>query len=446
MTAEPERVPGPGRAGVGLLSSFTSLLAAQVIGAVLGLLFWILVARLVSTHEVGVAAASINTQTLLGSVTSLGIGTLLISELPLQGEGARRRIVLRGLVACAVASLVVGALMVAGAPLIGGTLQEALAEPEGALLFTVGVGAAAACLVIDQAGLGVMKPGVQVGRNLLASGLRFPLAAGMLAMGTRDATVLQLCWVAPLLLSLVVSWRRLRLRRTADPRPSLRSDLRGFGPPALRNHALNLALAAGSQLVPVVAAVTLISVDNAAFAIAWLVASFGFLPPYLLATALFAHGANLTLEQFRRTMQSTLPAALMLSLGVCVGAWLFDRYVMGIFGDVYAEQSAMLLSLLVPAGLWMVVKDHLVALWRTQHLYRTGVALTTLSLAVEVTGAALGAVVGGATGLCLGWLVAMAVEVALFLPWMRRAFGGLAWQWPLSREGVSRLRGTAAEG
>ncbi len=65
----------------GIWSPFRSLLGAQVLSAVLGLVFWVLVARLVDAHEVGVAAAAISAQTLLGIVTVLGHSTTLVSEL-----------------------------------------------------------------------------------------------------------------------------------------------------------------------------------------------------------------------------------------------------------------------------------------------------------------------------------------------------------------------------
>jgi hypothetical protein len=180
-----------------------------------------------------------------------------------------------------------------------------------------------------------------------------------------------------------------------------------------------------------VAALTLGSVENAEFAIAWLMATFVFLPPYLLATALFAHGANVTTEEFRRSMERTIPAALSLSALLCVGAWVLGEPVLLIFGGDYARHSWAILALLAPAGLWMVFKDHLVALWRTQRKFALATRLAAAALVIEVLGATLGGIIGGARGLCAGWLIAMGVEIVLGTPWLRQAFGGLHWRWPL---------------
>ena len=100
----------------GIWSPFRSLLLAQALAALLGLVFWILVARLVDAHEIGVAAAAISAQTLLGIVTVLGFGTMLISELPLHGPARQRTLVLRSLLVVALSSLVAGAVAGGGAP------------------------------------------------------------------------------------------------------------------------------------------------------------------------------------------------------------------------------------------------------------------------------------------------------------------------------------------
>ena len=385
----------------GIWSPFRSLLVAQVIGAILGLVFWVLAARLVDAHEVGVAAAAISAQTLLGIVTVLGIGTVLISDLQLHDPRRQRQLVMRGLLVVLVSSALVGGALVALSPLFTANLREALGDPVGATAFVVGVVAAAWAIVADEAALGLKRSSVQVHRNLLASSLRFPITAVLLALGLTDAHVLQVCWVLPLVLSVPFALWRLttgQARTEADRGPSLRSDVVTYRGLALRNHALSLSLASASLMVPVIAAVTLTSVANAEFAIAWLMATFVFLPPYLLAIALFAHGANVSTEEFRKSMEKTLPASLLLSALLCVGAWVLGEPVLLIFGGDYATESWAILALLAPAGLWMCFKDHLVALWRSQRRFGLATKLAGAALLIEVTGATIGAVLGGADG------------------------------------------------
>jgi len=425
-----ERAPGIDH---GIWSPFRSLVLAQALAAVLGLIFWVLVARLVDAHQIGVAAAAISAQTLLGIVTVLGFSTMLISELPAHPPARQRTLLVRSLLVVLLSSIVAGAVLVAVHPLLSSNLKEALDNPIGAATFIAGTAAFAWALVVDDACLALKRSTVQVGRNLFASSLRFPLTALLLALGATDAHVLQLCWVIPLFVSVPFVLWRLKLPRDDVDKPSLVADVRGLMPLALRNHALSLSLAAGSQMVPVVAGLTLASVDNAEFTIAWLIATFVFLPPYLLATALFAHGANITTEEFRASMERTIPAALTLSFLLCVGAWVLGEPVLLIFGGDYARHSWAILALLVPAGLWMVFKDHLVALWRSQRRFALATRLTGAALVIEVAGAMTGGIIGGARGLCIGWLAAMGVEMAVGVPWLRQAFGGLHWRLPVRR-------------
>lgn len=429
----------------GIWSPFRSLLTAQVLSAVLGLVFWVLVARLVDAHDVGVAAAAISAQSLLGIVTVLGHGTTLVSELPKHEPPRQRTMILRSLLVVLVSSIVAAGVVVACAPLLSSTLEEALDDPIGGATFVLGTAGFAWALVVDDSCLGVKRSGLQVWRNLVASSLRFPLTALLLVLGFTDAHVLQVCWVLPLVASIPFTLWRLRLPSNDRTRPPLLAGIRGFLGLALRNHALSLSLAAGSQMVPVVAALTLTSVENAEFTIAWLMATFVFLPPYLLATALFAHGANVTEGEFRLSMGRTIPAALSLSALLCVGAWVLGKPVLLIFGGDYARHSWAILALLVPAGLWMVFKDHLVVLWRSQKRFALATRLTGAALVLEIVGALAGGIIGGARGLCIGWLIAMGVEMTLGIPWLRQAFGGLQWRSPLPRRRRTELGRAAAQ-
>ena len=447
VTGGPAAGTGTGRHGIdhGIWSPFRSLVLAQAAAAVLGLVFWVLVARLVDAPEIGVAAAAISAQSLLGIVTVLGFSTMLISELPSHPAARQRTLLLRSLLVVLVSSTVAGVAVVAVHPLLSTNLKAALGNPIGATTFVVGTAAYAWALVVDDACLALKRSAVQVGRNLFASTLRFPLTVLLLALGADDAHVLQLCWVIPLLVSVPFVLWRLRLPRGDGDKPPLGADVRGLMPLALRNHALSLSLAAGSQMVPVVAGLTLASVENAEFAIAWLIATFVFLPPYLLSTVLFAHGANVTADEFRTSMERTIPAALALSGLLCVGAWLLGEPVLLIFGGSYASHSWAILALLVPGGLWMVFKDHLVALWRSQRRFALATRLASAALVLEITGAMTGGIIGGARGLCIGWLAAMGVEMALGVPWLRRAFGGLHWRWPLPARRRPELGGVGVQ-
>ncbi|TIC86551.1 beta-galactosidase [Nocardioides sp. GY 10127] len=419
----------------GVLAPFRSLLTAQLLGTGLGLLFWVLVARLVPAQGVGAASAAISTQTLVGSLVAMGLGTFLVAALPGLDPGRQRVVLLRGLlVACVGAgglALVVALLGAAG--LLGGALGTALAGPGSLTLFVLGVVAAAAGVVTDEATLGLGRSSWQVWRNLLAAGARFPVAAALVAAGVHDQLVLQACWVAPLALSVVLVVWRVAPRGRPSSRPSLLADLRSHASAAAHHQVLTLAVAAATQLVPVVAALVLPAEDNAAFALAWLAATFAFLPPYLLSVALFAHGSRAGTRELRRSVGTTLPAGLALSGVLVLGAWVLGRPVMALFGDGYAESSSHLLALLVPAGLWMVVKDHVVVVLRAEQRFALASRLAVAALVLELLGAAVGGLAAGAAGVAVGWTSSLLLEAVLASRLVRRTLGGCPWVAPTPR-------------
>jgi hypothetical protein len=167
----------------GIWSPFRSLLTAQLLSAALGLVFWVIVARLVDARDVGVAAAAISAQSLLGIVTVLGCSTMLVSELPKAEPTRQRTMVLRSLLVVLVSSALGAGVVVAFSPLLPANLEQALGNPIGAATFVLGTAAFAWALVVDDACLGVKRSGLQVWRNLVASSFRFPVTAGLLLLG-----------------------------------------------------------------------------------------------------------------------------------------------------------------------------------------------------------------------------------------------------------------------
>jgi hypothetical protein len=64
----------------------------------------------------------------------------------------------------------------------------------------------------------------------------------------------------------------------------------------------------------------------------------------------------------------------------------------------------------VLAGPLLVIKDHYVAIRRVQGQLHEAARLILVATILEVTGALVGGLMFGVTGLCVGWLLALAVE------------------------------------
>ena len=65
-----------------------SLIGTWGVTSGLGFVYWWLAARVFVPQEVGIGSAAISVMTLLGTICMMGLGTLLITELPRQRENA----------------------------------------------------------------------------------------------------------------------------------------------------------------------------------------------------------------------------------------------------------------------------------------------------------------------------------------------------------------------
>lgn len=400
-----------------VLKPFSALLLAQIVGSGLGFVYWLVGARLLSTGTLGVASAAISTHTLLGTVAMLGLGTLLMGELKVAARHEVRPIITVALSTAALAGVVLAVVVVMVTPWLSHSLRLAFDDPLLVAMFVIGVAATAVGLVLDQCVLGLDRPHVQVWRNLIASGLRFPIAGVFIALGELSASMIVFSWTAGVCISLVAVWPSLRLPsgRVGGGRGFLHR-VQAFWRPAMSHHMLNLALASGPLLVPFIAAMVLSSVANGEFAVAWLLATFIFLPPYLLATALFAVSAKGTRADFRESARHTLPAGLALSAALCVGTWLLGPFVLSLFGEGYVEHSKLTLDVLVLGGLWMVLKDHLVAYARVAERLLFASSLAVAGVALELVGAGVGGLVAGDQGLAIGWLLVLLLQAVVGVP------------------------------
>jgi len=411
---EPLAAPPSGGRRIAQISS--SLAGTQAATAVLGLLFWTVAARGSSLAAVGVAGAAVSAMALLSALGSFGLGTLLIARLPGTPQPDRRVLVrtalaLAGSLAAALA-LVVPFVTILVADNDG--LRAVAGTPGTAVLFAFGTALMAVALVVDQAVLVLGSGKLQLERNIVASLTKLLVLLALTAAGRDGGMDIFAAWTVGTLVSLpVVSWRTRggrRLQRTGrliDPR-----SLRGLGRAAASHHALNTTLSASLQLLPVIVLLAVSAGDNGVFSSALQFTGFVFALPYALSVGLFAAAEGDEGEVLRR-MRSTLPLGLALSVLANIVMYPLAPYILSIYGEVYAEQGADVLRLLVLAGIAFVVKDHYVALRRVQD--RTGHAsLVLLGFTFLELGAAwLGAVAGGTVGLCLGWLAVLAVEAVV---------------------------------
>jgi O-antigen/teichoic acid export membrane protein len=400
-----------------ILLNSSSLVGATLITSGLGFVYWWLAARWFPPEAIGVASASVSAVMLLSSASILGLGTLLITELPRQPEKAGS-LMSTALLVVGIAGCVTGCIFALVASSASPGFRPLGDSAIDVGTFSVGVGFSAMTLVLDQALIGLLKGGLQFWRNVFFALIKLVALLVVNFWPSQQVGMkIYATWMVSAGLSLglivlnIVLNRRWR-RKNYWPQWQL---LRKLGLAAVQHHMLNLTLQAPTQLLPVLVTFLLSARMNAWFYVAWMIASFIFIVPGALTTVLHATNAAQQTTLARKA-RLTIGVALVIALAANLVLQIGTTQVLGIFGATYASQASWCLRILLLAAFPLTIKNHYISICRIQdRIVKAMVAMLPGGL-LELGAATLGAQFAGLSGLSLGWVLAICVEAAFMLP------------------------------
>ncbi|MGQ0574893.1 MAG: lipopolysaccharide biosynthesis protein [Pseudonocardia sp.] len=412
-----------------LITNAGSLFGTTVLGSVLGFAFWWLAARLLAPEAVGYGSAAVSLLTLLGAVTTLGLGTAVIAELAARPDRAGA-LVAGAVTAAAAAGALVGTAFCVLGPILLPSTAAFLAHPAVAASFVLGVALTAATLVLDSACVGLLRGGLQFWRNLAFALAKLGLLAAFAALvhGAGGDAILT-AWVVGIGMSVLVV---AGIARRTGPRLRLEvrwSVVRCLPRRAGAHNVLNLALEVPHLAMPVVATAAVSATAGAGFYAAWMIVSFLFVVPFHLGLVVYALGTG-DERSLRDQARFTLRLCLAGGLAAVPVVWLAAPHVLGLFGPTYAAATPAL-RLLALAYFPMVVLAHYVAVARARGTVARAAWIICAGTTGQVLAAVAGAQLAGVTGLATGVLLAVWAEALLVV-------------WPVI--GVVRRSGTRSPG
>jgi O-antigen/teichoic acid export membrane protein len=396
--------------------SSASLLVSQLVTAGVGFVFWLVASKLFSPSEVGFAAAVTSGISLVGAVGAMGLGTMLIREIPAH-PGREIAIVTTSLVASGVVGGLLGLLFVVLAPVLSTEFDPLRESAPMVVLVTVGASVTAASLVMDQALIGLLRSGLQLVRNVLAAVLRLAL---LVLFGALVGMSMGLGIIAPWVVSTALSL--LVLGALAARRGSLRGAypfhwqfLGQQWVASLQHHLLNLAIQVPGWAMPIVAVAALSASSNAGFFLAWQLVGIAAFIQVAFIWILYAEAARDSGALARRGWL-TLRLSIGTAIASALGLWVLGPVVLGIFGPGYAESGSEALFALPLTVLGGVFKGHYVTIQRVRGRLSSAARLVAAAALIEILGGFVGATLGGLRGLGIGVAAAMALEIVPMLP------------------------------
>jgi O-antigen/teichoic acid export membrane protein len=398
-----------------MLTNAGALIGTTAVTSLLGFVYWWLAARRFPPEEVGVASASVSAMVLLGGFCVLGLGTLLITELPRQ-PGQAASLISTSLTIVGAVGAMVGFVFAIVAPFASSGFKELGVSLANVALFAAGVSLTAMAVVLDQSLVGLLRGKLQFGRNALFASAKLVALFGLSIFSAgRAGVAIYATWALGIVISLVALAAYLLCKtgwQGGDylPRWSL---LRKLGGAALQHHMLNMTLQAPVLMLPLLVTALLSATMNAWFYVSWMIVNFVFLVPNTLTIVLHAMNSaqQTTLaHKARVTLAVGLATSLLANCVLQVAA----KQALSLFGASYAQQATWTLRVLLLAAFPLTIKYHYIAICRIQDRIKQAMLGMLPGGLLELSAAALGARLGGLTGLSAGWVVAIYIE-ALFM-------------------------------
>jgi O-antigen/teichoic acid export membrane protein len=391
-----------------------ALVLSSGLTSAVGLLYWVVAARLFDPATVGVNSVALSTMMLLGGISHLNLTQALLRFGPVAGRQTRR-LVLGGYGVAATVAALVGVGYAAGAPVWAPQMVDAVDHGPLLVFFALATPTWAIFVLQDYVLTAVKRATLVPLENLVFALLKIVLLGAATALAYVGGIAVSWVLATVVVVAAVNAWllgRAIPQHSVGEPAEPLRprtiarfvrSDYAGA---TLWQVALNG--------LPALVLARLGAEDAAVYGIVWTITMSLYLVPSGMAQSMIAHTAGdpssaaaARRAMTRRSLLLVVPAAVVLAVGSYPVLWLF--------GEHYAQGGAWALTLAALSAVPQVVTAATVAQARVQQRMAVLVAVPgTIAVAV-LAGAWLLMPYLGITGVALSWLGVQTTAAAVLL-------------------------------
>ncbi len=402
-------------------SNAVYLMIATAATALLGFVFWIIVARFYSPEDVGLAAATIAATGLVVSFSRLGLEMGLVRFLHQTGEDASSMIntvFTIGILTSFTAALI----FVVGLGFWSPALLFIRENPIYLAAFVVFTGASTLSTFADHAFIAERRAGFALARGLIFSLLKLPLpillAAFFHSFGIFASWGISL--VVALLLSIFLFLPRVQpgYRFFFTIRRRVVNDMLHF---SFANYLSGFFWGAPGVVFPIMVVNLLGAELNAYFYIAWAVGGVLTMIPTAVSTSLFAEGSY-DEEKLGTNIRRSLKMVLIILVPAVILILVIADKLLLFFGNPYSENGTTLLRILALSTLPLAINIIYLGIKRVQKKLKLIVGLTAFIAVVTLGLVYLLLPLMGINGAGIAWLasqgiVALIIVASLFRRW-----------------------------
>ena len=407
-----------------LTSNGYSLIANSGVTGALGLVYWLLMARLYPTVAVGRASALYAAMNLLAGFTAQNLNGALNRFIPQAGLRTRT-FVLRAYAVSAVASILISILFV----LTVGWWGASYSELNGPVIGAVFVGCVACWAIFtmqDSVLIGLRSAFWVLVENGIFGVVKIVLLV-LLVAALPSHLGIYVSWMIPAIVAIplvnALIFGHLVPRHTQLTRDFQPASNRQIGRFIAGDYSGALCMLATGSLIPVVVAARVDAQQTAYFYVAWVIAAIIDMVGISMGMSLTVEGAfdSAALavncrKALRKMAMIVLPCAAVLAL--------FAPFWLSLFGPAYAAHGAPVLELLAVATVFRAPAELYLGALRAQSrtslvaLIQAVRAVLVLGLVLVLTGAL------GTVGAALAIVISQAVVAALISVGLWRVLTG----------------------
>lgn len=382
---------------------------------VLGLLFWVVAARLYPAESTGIASAAIAAVGLIGLLSTLGLDYGLIRFLP--GSGARARDLINSCFTIGgLLALVITTVFLLGLPVWAPALLHLRDNPVFFATTVVSAVASTVLTFVAQTFVAQRRTGFVLAQALILGLARFGMLIGL--AGVFEVFGVFSSWGVAILVALGVSMFVFLPRVQPGYRPRLAVDRRVVADMirfSLGNYGANFFLIVPGFALPLFVINLVGPAANAYFYIAWAIASVLLMIPGAISLSLFAEGSHDSRRQ-KQDVRRSLKLLLFVLVPAMAVVFLAGDKILLVFGADYSENATQLLWLLaasaLPAGINHVYFSTQRVAMKMGHVLGPAVLVTVATLGMSYL-----LLPGyGIVGAGISWLVAQSVVSLLVAP------------------------------
>lgn len=383
------------------------LMINSILASMLGFIFWIIIARRFSTHEVGLATALISISGILSIYSTVGLDISIIRYLA--DEKDKKRFINICMTIVTVTSLAISIIFILGINIWAPTLSYVNNNLIYIILFVIFTISSALFILMNNTFIALRDTKDLLIQNLFLNLIRIPLPfllVFLLANFSIFASF-SLSMVLTLIISLLIFLRR----KIADYKPNFEFDmavLKKVFHFSTVNYISTIFGNLPTLVIPLIIINFLQPAENAYYYIAFTIASVLFVVPVSFSSSLLAEGSYDD-TNFYNNLKKAIKQTYIILIPAVIFTIIFGDKILLIFGKAYSSEGTTLLSLFAISAIFISLNSIYIVYLRIRMKKKELMILTPVSSSLTIIIAYVLIPKIGIMGTGIGYLVAQSL-------------------------------------